>query len=172
MGVLVTKLLRIQDVADATGLTPRAIRYYEELGLLRRVARSDGAYRLYDETDLERLRFIKSLRDEAGFSLAEIGQLVEDEAARATTRQRFRATDDVAERRAIVEEALLRVDRQIDTIRDKVERLDAMVEAAKDRRRHLREHLAELDGGPAAHGGPGPHHVLADDGGERTGVPS
>ena len=41
-------LLRIQDVAAETGLTPRAIRYYEEIGLLEPAARSDGAYRLFD----------------------------------------------------------------------------------------------------------------------------
>ena len=80
------RLLRIQEVAADTGLTPRTIRYYEELGLLAPAARSEGAYRLYDAEDLERLRFIRGLRDDAGFSLAEIGQLLEDEAARARNR--------------------------------------------------------------------------------------
>ena len=84
------RLLRIQEVAADTGLTPRAIRYYEELGLLAPAARSDGAYRLYDAEDLERLRFIRGLRDDAGFSLAEIGQLLEDEQARTRNRQTFR----------------------------------------------------------------------------------
>ena len=89
-----TRLLRIAEVADEVGLTTRAIRYYEELGLLAPAARSDGAYRLYDADDVARLRTIKGLRDDAGFSLAEIGQLMEDEAARARDRARFRATDD------------------------------------------------------------------------------
>jgi DNA-binding transcriptional MerR regulator len=79
-------LLRIQQVAADVGLTTRSIRYYEELGLLKPAARSEGSYRLYDVDDLERLRFIKGLRDDAGFSLAEIGQLLEDEAARARNR--------------------------------------------------------------------------------------
>ncbi len=76
---------RIQEVAAETGLTTRAIRYYEEIGLLEPAARSDGAYRLYDASDLERLRFIKSLRDDAGFSLAQIGQLLEDEPPASAT---------------------------------------------------------------------------------------
>ncbi len=83
------RLLRIKEVAAETGLTTRAIRYYEEIGLLEPAARSDGDYRLYDASDLERLRFIKSLRDDAGFSLAQIGQLLEDEAARERNRERF-----------------------------------------------------------------------------------
>src|SRR5512141_734050 len=95
------RLLRIQEVSADTGLTPRAIRYYEELGLLAPAARSEGAYRLYDGDDLDRLRFIRGLRDDAGFSLAEIRRLLEDEQARARIRERFRATHDRAERREI-----------------------------------------------------------------------
>jgi MerR family transcriptional regulator, repressor of the yfmOP operon len=146
-----TQLLRIQEVAAETGLTTRAIRYYEELGLLEPAARSDGAYRLFDESDLERLRFIKELRDDAGFSLAQIGQLLEDEAARERNRERFRATSDPVERRALVIEARDRVERQIATLRERRDRLEAMIAAAEGRRRHLDAHLQELDGGPATH---------------------
>jgi MerR family transcriptional regulator, repressor of the yfmOP operon len=146
-----TQLLRIQEVAAETGLTPRSIRYYEEMGLLEPAARSEGAYRLYDASDLERLRSIKELRDEAGFSLAQIGQLLEDEAARERNRERFRATQDPAERRTILEDARARVDRQIDTLEAKADRLATMIEAARTRRTHLDSHLRELDGGPAPH---------------------
>lgn len=144
-------LLRIQEVAAETGLTSRAIRYYEEMGLLEPAARSEGAYRLYDPSDLERLRYIKELRDDAGFSLAQIGQLLEDEAARERNRERYRATQDPGERRAILEDAQLRVDRQIETLEAKADRLATMIEAARSRRAHLDRHLAELDGGPPPH---------------------
>ncbi len=150
-------LLRIQDVAAETGLTTRAIRYYEEMGLLEPAARSDGAYRLFDASDLERLRFIRSLRDDAGFSLAQIGQLLEDEAARERNRQRFQSTGDKAERRALLKDATARVDRQIETLVAKRARLDAMIADARGRRRHLDEHLVNLDGGPDPHPGSGPH---------------
>src|SRR6266567_1641785 len=100
------RLQRIQEVAAEVGLTARSIRYYEEVGLLAPAGRSEGAYRLYDADDLARLRFIKGLRDDAGFSLAEIKQLLEDEAARTRNRARFRTTTDTAERRAIVDDAL------------------------------------------------------------------
>ena len=145
------RLLRIQEVAAETGLTTRAIRYYEEIGLLEPAARSDGAYRLFDASDLDRLRIIKELRDEAGFSLAQIGQLLEDEVARERNRERFRASRDVDERRAIVLDARTRVERQIETLEAKAERLRAMIEAARERRDHLDRHLAELDGGPDPH---------------------
>jgi DNA-binding transcriptional MerR regulator len=141
------RLLRIQEVAADTGLTPRTIRYYEELGLLAPAARSEGAYRLYDAEDLERLRFIRGLRDDAGFSLAEIGQLLEDEAARARNRATFRSSSDPGERRAVIEDALARVDRQVGSLRRKIERLEAMIAEAEERRDHLAGHLADLDAG-------------------------
>jgi DNA-binding transcriptional MerR regulator len=144
-------LLKIQEVAAETGLTPRSIRYYEEMGLLEPAARSEGAYRLFDASDLERLRYIKELRDEAGFSLAQIGQLLEDEAARERNRERFRATQDPAERRAILEDARDRVDHQIDILEAKAARLTAMIEAARARRAHLDRHVAELEGGADPH---------------------
>lgn len=146
-------LRRIQDVAAELGLTPRSIRYYEEVGLLKPAARSEGSYRLYDEDDLERLRFIKGLRDDAGFSLADIGRLLEDETARERNRRRFRTTTDPDERRAILHDAFGQVDRQIATLEAKIERLQAMVAEAKTRRTHLEGHLAEIDAGiePSPH---------------------
>jgi len=142
------RLLRIQEVAEEVGLTPRSIRYYEELGLLEPAARSEGAYRLYDDSDVERLRFIRGLRDDAGFSLAQIGQLLVDEVARERNRAAFRATDDPRKRRAILVDALERVDRQIETLRDKANRLAAMIAEAESRRSHLADHLSGLDDEP------------------------
>ena len=138
------RLLRIQEVGAALGLTARTIRYYEELGLLTPAARSEGDYRLYDEDDVERLRFIKDLRDDAGFSLAEISQLLEDEAARTHFRLRFRETTDPSERRSILEDALARVDRQVSSLRAKADRLQSMIDDAETRRGHLLQHLAEI----------------------------
>jgi DNA-binding transcriptional MerR regulator len=145
------RLLRINEVAAETGLTTRTIRYYEEMGLLEPAARSDGDYRLYDESDLERLQFIRSLRDDAGFALAQIRQLLEDEVARERNNERLRATHDPAERRALFLDARTRVDRQIELLEAKAARLAAMIDEARGRRRHLDAHLAELDDGPSPH---------------------
>ena len=141
-------LLRIQEVADLVGLTPRSIRYYEEVGLLEPAARSEGDYRLYDPDDLARLQFIKGLRDDAGFSLAEIGRLLEDETARAANRQQFRESRSAAERRAVLRDGITRIDRQVATLQAKIGRLRSMVAAAGERRVHLERHLDELEAMP------------------------
>lgn len=68
---------RIGDIADAAGLTVRALHYYEEIGLLVPSARTDAGHRLYGDTDVERLYQICLLRS-LGLSLAEIGRALDD----------------------------------------------------------------------------------------------
>jgi DNA-binding transcriptional MerR regulator len=136
-------LRRIHEVAAELGLTTRAIRYYEQFGLLSPV-RSDGSYRLYDAADVERLRAIVALRDDAGFSLADIRELLSDEDAASQDRAAFLATADVDARRRLVRDAIGREERHLVLLRGKVERLAAMIEAAEQRRDRLGAKLAEL----------------------------
>jgi DNA-binding transcriptional MerR regulator len=139
-------LLRIQEVAAQVGSTARTIRYWEEQGLLRPAARSEGDYRLYDETDVERLRFIKGLRDDAGFSLAEVALLLEDEAARERGHAAFHATSDPAERLRILRDRAARYDQQIALLQTKVERLQAMVDETGQRLANTLRKIDELSG--------------------------
>jgi DNA-binding transcriptional MerR regulator len=64
----------IAEVCERTGLSPRTIRYYEEIGLLPGVRRRAGGRRVYGPDELERLGFIHRLKA-LGLSLAEIGEL-------------------------------------------------------------------------------------------------
>ena len=64
----------IKQICERTGLSPRTVRYYEEIGLLSDVRRSEGGRRVYGPDTLERLGFITRLKA-LGLSLAEIGDL-------------------------------------------------------------------------------------------------
>jgi MerR family transcriptional regulator, repressor of the yfmOP operon len=139
------RLLRIQEVAEETGLTPRSIRYYEERGLLRPAARSEGAYRLYDASDLEQLRFIKGLRDDAGLSIADIGEILQDEESRRRTRAALKVTDDPAERRRILLERLASIEGLHGRLSAKLTRLQAMFDDVGARRGRLHDLLAAVD---------------------------
>jgi DNA-binding transcriptional MerR regulator len=140
-----THLRRIQDVADEVGLTSRAIRYYEEMGLLIPAARSDGSHRLYDESDVERLRAIRGLRDDAGFSIGDITRLLEDSDQLARSRTAFLETESPAERLRIARDGLDRVDRQIGLLGDKIERLGAMLAETRARRTRIAGHVEQLE---------------------------
>jgi hypothetical protein len=63
--------MRIGDVAAASGLTTKTIRFYEQAGLLPRPPRTAGSYRDYPEQTIKRLAFIRDAQS-AGLTLAEI----------------------------------------------------------------------------------------------------
>lgn len=67
--------LRIGDLAKATGKTQRALRLYEELGLLTPADRSSGNFRLYGVEAIARVEWIGKLQ-ELGFTLEQIQGLV------------------------------------------------------------------------------------------------
>jgi DNA-binding transcriptional MerR regulator len=138
-------LRRIQDVADEVGLTTRAIRYYEEMGLLTPAARTEGSHRLYDATDVERLRAIQALRDDAGFSVHDIARLLEDQDHLVRARTAFASAGGPVERLRIAEEGLARVERQIGLLSGKIERLQSMIDAATARRARIVARVAELE---------------------------
>jgi MerR family transcriptional regulator, copper efflux regulator len=70
-------LMQVGDLARETGKSVRALHLYEELDLLKPVARSKGRYRLYGPEALVRIRWIGKLQ-ELGFSLTDIKAVVKD----------------------------------------------------------------------------------------------
>jgi DNA-binding transcriptional MerR regulator len=133
--------LRIDTVAQRTGLTKRTIRYYEEIGLLSPCGRSDGGYRLFAEADVTRLERITALKDSAGLSLAEIAELLEAESVRERIRARYRASDDPVEKRAMLAESRTVLQRQRQLIERKRRMLDELAAEYEERL----ERIAQLD---------------------------
>lgn len=68
-------LMSIGDLAAATGLSLRSIRYYDEVGLAVPVERGKGGHRLYDPAGLERIRLIMKMKP-LDFTLDEMGGLL------------------------------------------------------------------------------------------------
>ncbi len=67
--------LFIGKVAAQTGLNPKTIRYYEQIGLLPKPERTESRYRLYSSEVVEFLEFIKKAQG-LGLQLSEIGEIV------------------------------------------------------------------------------------------------
>lgn len=106
--------MTIKDVAARTGLPPKTIRYYEEIGLIR-PTRAENGYRHFDETAVHKLTFLARARA-LGFSISECRDLLnlyEDKA---------RASADV---RAIAAQHL-------DDIEQKIAALTAMRDTLTD----------------------------------------
>ncbi|MEA2411872.1 MAG: MerR family transcriptional regulator, repressor of the yfmOP operon [Thermoleophilaceae bacterium] len=137
-------LLRIGEVAELTGTTPRTIRYYEEIGLLPEASdRVSGKRRLYTQADVERLGEMIRLRDLLGLSLDDLKRLVEAETARAGLRERWQQTDDPAEQRQILEQSLVHIADQLKLVRARKAELERLEGELSARQRRVRGLLRE-----------------------------
>ncbi|MDB9526747.1 precorrin-8X methylmutase [Oscillatoria sp. CS-180] len=74
-------MLTIKEFTQTVGhgITPRMVRHYHEVGLLPQPERSEGNYRLYSDTDVQRLRRIVALKQQ-GFQLSHIKQMLTEQA--------------------------------------------------------------------------------------------
>jgi DNA-binding transcriptional MerR regulator len=146
MSAVADKSLRIGEVAELTGTTPRTIRYYEEIGLLPgSSARAQGKHRCFTEADVERVREILRLRDLLGLSLEQLSGLLDAESARAELRREYAATDDPAERRRILDQALVYIGTQLALVQARHRELEQLERELVQRRARIHERLSELD---------------------------
>jgi DNA-binding transcriptional MerR regulator len=138
--------LRIGEVAELTGTTPRTIRYYEEIGLLGGAGdRAQGKHRCYTEADVERVREILRLRDLLGLSLEQLSQLLEVEAARAELRREYHETDDPAARRTILEQVIPHIETQLELVSSRKRELEQLERELLERRESVQTKLAAID---------------------------
>src|SRR5947208_12421121 len=80
--------MKIQELAEQTGLTAYTIRFYEKEGLLdrRHVHREANNYRTYSDEAIERLKLVKKFQG-VGCSLAELKDILRDRDAQTRTNQ-------------------------------------------------------------------------------------
>ncbi|MBX5464246.1 MAG: MerR family DNA-binding transcriptional regulator [Clostridia bacterium] len=128
----------ISELAEAFDTTPRALRYYEELGLL--APEREGPHRLYGERDRVRLKLILRGR-RLGFSLEEIREMLDlyDLDPSEVTQLR---------------EVLRRGRRRIAEVEGQIAELQALLAELRDREAELRRLLAEKTGGREEGGSP------------------
>ena len=70
-------MMTVHEVSKLTGVSIRALQYYDRIGLLKPAERTQAGYRMYGGADLERLQQILFFR-ELEFPLKEIARILED----------------------------------------------------------------------------------------------
>jgi MerR family transcriptional regulator, mercuric resistance operon regulatory protein len=112
-------VMTIAKLAKAGDVGVETVRYYQRLGLMNEPERGSGfsatgSIRRYSDADLQRLRFIRSAQA-AGFTLAEIGELL----ALDVTEDRSRAREMARARIALIDQKIA----ELSSARDALERL-------------------------------------------------
>ena len=140
------RMMRIGEVAELTGTTPRTIRYYEEIGLLSGgTERELGKHRCYSREDVERIREIVRLKDLLGLSLEQLSQLLEAESARADIRREYYETDDPGRRHALGEQSLGHIRHQLALVRSRIDELATLENDLKSKEETVLKKLAGLE---------------------------
>lgn len=90
--------LKRGELADRAGVNAETIRYYEQRGVLPEASRTPAGYRIYNEEDVRRLRFVQRAQD-LGFTLSEIAELLDlrDDGGAPADDVRRRAQEKLAE---------------------------------------------------------------------------
>ncbi len=108
---MIEKIFTIGQVAAEAGVHVETVRYYQRIGLIAEPTRPPGSVRRYDQTAIERLRFVKRSQ-ELGFSLDEVRQLLALDDG-----QSCRETRQIAEHKlAVIEQRLVDLERMRKTL--------------------------------------------------------
>ena len=112
--------MKIQELADKTGLTIHTILFYEKEGLLddRHVRRESNNYRNYSEEAIERLKLIKKFQS-IGCSLAELKEVLQDYDANAHTN--LQIIDWIRGKKKEIESKKEEYDQMLDTLNKMLE---------------------------------------------------
>jgi DNA-binding transcriptional MerR regulator len=101
------QLLSIGEASERAGVSPRALRYYQQIGLITPSACTPGGLRRYSEENLSRVERIRELQNLLGFNLDEIAAVLHNEDRLAEMRIAYHdARTDEDERQSILDECL------------------------------------------------------------------
>ncbi|MFT5287884.1 MAG: DNA-binding transcriptional MerR regulator [Planctomycetota bacterium] len=104
--------LRIGDFARLGGTNLRTLRYYEQLGLMTPTARSDGGFRYFRRSDLNRLGMIRELQS-LGMDLSGIGKLMDTRCApKDSSEMLARVRRALLERQRLIEEQVAHLNQE------------------------------------------------------------
>ena len=102
--------MHIREAAEQSGVNATTIRYYEEVGLLRGVRRTESGYRVFDGQEVRILIFIRKARD-LGFSIEACHELLV-----LVTKADPTDPGNVKRKRAVAEQRLHEIEEQIETL--------------------------------------------------------
>ncbi|GMK39271.1 HTH-type transcriptional regulator YfmP [Paenibacillus sp. CCS19] len=123
----------VDEVCERYGVTARTLHYYEEIGLLIGVPRTEGGHRYYDERIITQLEQIIRLKEVLGISLQEVKTIVELEAKLEQIRGAYRQEDSAEEKTKILDQGEQELQRFIDQIDGRLDKLSQLRQGFQQR---------------------------------------
>ncbi|MCM2532118.1 MerR family transcriptional regulator [Neobacillus pocheonensis] len=136
--------LKIDEVAKQTGLTKRTIRYYEEIGILPELQRTEGGTRLYTQADIEFLKKVMNAKEVLGFTLQEIQKYVAISDALETKKQIYRNANNDQDQKEKLKRMVEVLDRQLELIDQKFVKIQNVKKELEDLRTRARNKIIQL----------------------------
>ncbi|ULT55041.1 MerR family transcriptional regulator [Neobacillus drentensis] len=115
-------VLTIDAVSRQLGITPRTLRYYEEVGLISPALRTNGGHRLYDQSTMDRIKQILRLKEYLGISLQEIQEVMDAEESLNEIRRTFQENIESADGQRVL------VRQYIDVLHNLIEKMNTKIE--------------------------------------------
>jgi DNA-binding transcriptional MerR regulator len=136
------ELLSIGAAAASSGVSERALRYYQELGLITPCARTPGGMRRYSESDLARVARIRELQALLGLNLDEIAVVLRNDDRLTEIKAVYHDEHTGAEERAqLARECLVLLEQLRRTVEAKRARLDTFLADVDTRLERVRSAL-------------------------------
>ncbi len=150
------ELLGIGEAAAATGVSERALRYWQQLGLITPTGTTPGGLRRYSEGDMARVGRLRELQELLGFGLEEIREVFDNEDRLERLRAEYHAeSTDAARRRELIAEGLRVRAGLRSTVVAKIEALERFLGQLDAERERLQRILDEGEVGEARPAGAG-----------------
>jgi DNA-binding transcriptional MerR regulator len=137
----VARPIAIGVAAERLGISPRSLRYYEQVGLLTPSGRTEGGNRLYSDEDLARVARIREMQELLGADLDTIRSILDHEDRTAAIREAYAAGD--GDRTALLHEALALHTGLIEQVDAKLARLHELRDGLEARRTRVTTLLAD-----------------------------
>ncbi|MFC8202015.1 MerR family transcriptional regulator [Streptomyces sp. NPDC057298] len=137
-----TGFFTIGELARATGLTVRTIRYWSDVDALPPVARSEGGYRLYDAASVARLELIRTLR-ELGLGLDDVRRVLAGETTVAEVAATHVAALDAQIRSLKVTRAVLSTVARRGSTAEEMTLMNKLARLSATERKHIIDHFME-----------------------------
>ncbi|HEX3842552.1 MAG TPA: MerR family transcriptional regulator [Acidimicrobiales bacterium] len=139
------ELMRIGMAAERAAVSPRTLRWYEEIGLLAPASHSSGGARRYSQQDIDRIVQIRELQSLLGFDLGEIRDILRCQDDLAGLRHEYISGADGARQREILLEATSINDKLRAVVAGKQSRLATMMDELVEKSVLYASRLRELE---------------------------